>query len=900
VTSGDARTTGSFLFTDLEGSTRRWEQFPQAMADALQRHDEVLADVAERLGGQIIHRSGDGMIASFDAPVDAVAAAVTAQRELCEIDWSAVDGLSARMGVHTGEVLVRDGDMFGWALNFGARFTALGHGGQILVSEAAATAVADTTPAAFGLQFVGTRRLRDIARPAPVFQLTAPGLEREFPELRDSVPAATTVARPARLIGRDADIAEVTAGVTPGRAVSVVGPPGVGTSQVAGEAAHRAADRFAFGLQFCDLGRVPVGTAADAVATALGVTVRAGESAEDAVVDWLAQHEMLLLLDGVDRSDASVSSLVAAVVTRARGTAVLCAGQHALHLDDETVHRIGPLSHDDAVELFVERATAAGVVLDDRSDAAVLCRLVDNVPLAIEVVAASLARYDPSSLKDMLERRPLPDSLRSDPGLRATLDALRLGIDGLSDDAAEMLAAATIFPGPFERTSFAAVCGRPGVDADTVLDELVERSLVHADRSDGVLRFSVLATVAHAVSGRFEIDRREEAATRFVDHMLTFCRDAAAGLRGSDESRWARRLDRDFDAVRVAFEACLSAGDLERSATIATVLWDYGFMRLRDEYFRWTDRVIEKFDAPDVSAPPELGPAFGVAALGAWIRDDLDRAESMAGRAIAMETAHGLEFDLPARLALMSAMVYSGTREVDLALFGELAAHQRSRPELYFHVNVDTQNSIMATWLGDSEGAERRAIRALGTARSSGNPSSIAFALWAAGAAIIPSDPLRAESLLAEALETARSCGNGWVTGLVQMTLASQRRRTSGPIDAAPLLIELIELLERTGHRSQLWATLRLAGLVLGDLGRDELAVQIDAVVSAAGMAMPPLPADGRDMEAQRDRLAEQHPAGWRLRTAALASTWTVATVVATVAAGLRSVLDEAYPAPTQ
>lgn len=901
VTTGDERTTGSFLFTDVEGSTRRWEQFPVAMVEALQRHDALLSEIAERLGGRTIHRSGDGMIAAFDEPADAMAAAVTAQRAIRDADWSAVDGLAVRMGVHTGDVLVHDGEMFGWALNFGSRFTAIGHGGQILVSEAAADAAAGSLPASFDLQLLGTRRLRDIARPTQVFQLVAPGLDAGFPRLRDSVPAVTTVARPTRLVGREAEVTSVLAHVGPGRVVSVVGPPGVGASQMAREVAHCTADRFAFGLRYCDISGVPVGQVPDALATALSVTVRAGESVVDIVVERIAQHPMLLLLDGVDRVDPGVSELVRTVVNRAPESAVLCAGQLSLRVDGEIVHRVGPLAGPAAVELFEHCAADHGVGLDDPAGAARLCDLVDNVPLAIEVLAAGLVRYDVASLIAMFEQRRLPDSVRSDPALRATLDAVNVGIDGLSDDATDMLAGATVFPGPFERAWFGPVCGSTGsgADADAVLDMLVERSLVHVDRVDGIPRFRVLATVADAVSARSEHAGRRRAERRFVDHVLAFCRDAATGLRGPEETLWVRRLDRNFDAIRVAFERCLMAGDLDRSAGIATVLWDYGFMRLRDEYFRWTDRVIDRFDTPDGSPPPELGAVFGVAALGAWIRGDLDRAGSMAARAIAMETEHDLDFDLPARLALMSSMVYSGTTDVDLELFGELAAHQRRQPDLYFHVNVDTQNSIMATWLGDSEGGERRAIRALGTARTSGNPSSIAFALWAAGAAIIPTDPLRAESLLAEALETARGCENGWVTSLVQLTLASQRRRTTGAIHATPILIELIAMLDRAGNRSQLWATLRLTALVLGDLDVDELAVQVDSVVSAAGMAMPPLPADARDLELQRRRLAERHPEPWRRRAAALASTWDLATTVARVDAALRSALEGTYPAPT-
>jgi hypothetical protein len=291
--------------------------------------------------------------------------------------------------------------------------------------------------------------------------------------------------------------------------------------------------------------------------------------------------------------------------------------------------------------------------------------------------------------------------------------------------------------------------------------------------------------------------------------------------------------------------------------------------------------VVATFTGRDHEAI--VAPAIGVAALGAWIRDDLDDAYEWSKRALRLERELDLAFDLPARLALINATVYSGDGAAPPEIFAEQAEYQRSRPELYFHVNVATQTSVMSTWLGDRAAAERRALRAVTLARQSRNPSSLAYALWALGSAIEEDDPLRAESLLGTALEIARNVHNGWITALVQMSLASLRRRVSSPIDAVPLLLDQLDLLWKAGNRSHLWATIRLCSLVAGDLGDDELAFGLDASVAAASLAMPALPADAAALRAQDERIRAHHPPEWLERTSAISATWDLDTIVATI-----------------
>lgn len=264
----------------------------------------------------------------------------------------------------------------------------------------------------------------------------------------------------------------------------------------------------------------------------------------------------------------------------------------------------------------------------------------------------------------------------------------------------------------------------------------------------------------------------------------------------------------------------------------------------------------------------------------------------MIEAALELEATRSLDFDLPARLALVRAAVYSGAPGPPERVYTESAEYQRSRPEAYFHVNVDTQNSVMARWLGDQEAAVRRAVRAVRTARESENPSSIAFAFWALGGALADDDPPFAEIHLGTALELARDVENRWVTALTQMSLVSIRHRTAGPIAAAPILLDLLDVLPGVGHRTHHWSSLRLASAVLADLGEDDLAVQVAEWVRGVGLAMPAFPSDQARLDASVGRILADRGAEWVKRMELMSSTWTPATATTLVRNALARHLD--------
>ena len=876
----------SFVFTDIEGSTSRWESHPDEMMSAVARHDELLDNAMRAHGGVVFHHSGDGVIASFDAPLAAINAAADAQARFNAEDWDQVDGMNVRMAVHVGDVVMRDGEPFGWALNFGSRLNAIGHGEQVLLSESCVESIGNGLAQPLDVVALGRTRLRDIAQPTRVFQLVGPSLRRDFPPLRNTVTNNQLPLPRQSIVGRDAEVEAVALDLEANRVVSLIGARGIGTSRLALAAGHRVAERYSGGVLHCDLGGVSPSGIADAVATSFGVGVRAGLSTELSVVEWLGTQGLLLVFEHCERAIEAVDRLLSAILAGAPNVTVLCASERPLGIEGEFIYRVAPLPPSSSAMLFVERATAAGAVVDDSPAVRELCEQLEGMPLAIEVAAANALIYTVSELSDRLRRRELPAGLGPQGDLRSMNEAVALGFDALPEDQRQVLSAAAIFAGSFDRAAVAAVCmpTARSSEVDEAITALLNRSLIQLIHVDGQPLFRLLGVVSEYVRAQATTESNAAASVRFIDHMIVLSTTAAGDLRGPDERLACRRVGEQFDNIRAAFERSLASGDFARATTLATVLWEYGFMRLNSEYFRWSQRVIDTFGAGD---EVQLAPVLGVAAVGAWFRDDLQSTMELARRAIRLETEFELDFDLPARLAIANATVYSGAGAAPPDIFAELASYQRSRPELYFHVNVDTQNSIMSTWLGDTEAATRRAIRAVRSARESKNPSSLAFALWALGSALEADDEPQAETLLGNALDVAREVDNGWLTALVQMSLASLRRRSSSAIDAVPILADLLDLLWRAGHRSHLWATLRLCGLVLGDLGEDALAVQIRSWVSSAQLAMPPLPVDAVAIKAQSQQLVEEHGEAWVDRQTALAASWTTESAIATVRGAL-------------
>ena len=501
VNSGASQDTApsgvvTFLFTDVEGSTRRWEADADAMREALTAHDELLRRAIEVHGGFLFKHTGDGVCAAFASPKSAVDTAVAAQREL---------ELPVRMGIATGEAELRDGDYFGTVLNRAARVMAAGHGGQILLAESTASLLSGVD-----LLDLGPRRLRDVPAAVGVFQVQAAGLRAEFPPLR-TLDASPGNLRPAatRLVGRESELAEVEAVVRAHRLVTLTGAGGVGKTRLALELAAHLADEYPDGVWLFELATVgDPAVVPDAVAAVLGITQQPGKTVSESVAAALEGRIRLLVFDNCEHVRDAAADLVEAILTRSATVRVLATSREGLGVADEQVWLVPSLDvgggiDSAAVNLFVERARGVSARFsvaqaDDAAGVVEICRRVDGIPLAIELAASRMASMTVIEVRDRLDHRfrLLVGSRRALERHQTLRHAVQWSYDLLADDEKDLLEACSVFAGGFELES---ACFVAGFDDDfaalDLLDALVRKSLLVADSSSGRTRYSMLETI---------------------------------------------------------------------------------------------------------------------------------------------------------------------------------------------------------------------------------------------------------------------------------------------------------------------------------------------------------------------------------------------------------------------
>ena len=564
----------TFLFTDVEGSTRRWEADADAMRAALAAHDQVLRSAIEDHGGFLFKHTGDGVVAAFSSPKSALATAVAAQRAL---------GLPVRMGLATGEAELRDRDYFGAVLNRAARVMAAGHGGQILLADSTAVLLSGVD-----LVDLGPRRLRDVPMPVGVFQVRAEGLREEFPGLRalDTTPGNLRPATTS-LIGRESELDEVQLAVKAHRLVTLTGVGGVGKTRLATEVAGRLADEFPDGVWVFELAAVTDPAAVpDAVAAVLGITQQPGKSVTESLAAALEGRVRLLVLDNCEHVLDAAADLIDAVLSQSATVKILATSREGLGLVQEKVRPVRSLDatagiDSAAVRLFVERAQgiASGFSMVDAVEAAAvteICQRLDGIPLAIELAASRMASMTAGEMRDRLDHRfrLLVGSRRGLERHHTLRHAVAWSYDLLDDTEKTVLDRCSVFAGGFDLQSACAVAGSDDLDEYAVLevlDALVRKSLLVADRSSGRTRFSMLETIRQfaeeqLVAGGQASEVRAAHAGYFAGRETDIM-----ALWDSPRQREAYTwLTAELANLRTAFRWATDHGDLDVAATIAT------------------------------------------------------------------------------------------------------------------------------------------------------------------------------------------------------------------------------------------------------------------------------------------------------------------------------------------
>ena len=572
--------TVTFLFTDVEGSTRLWEDHPDVMHDVLARHDEIMRGAIESHGGHVVKTTGDGFHAAFGSAHDTLEAALAAQQALAGEPPTQGVVVKVRMGVHTGEARVRDGDYYGAELNRAARLMAVGHGGQVLISEVTHRLGADI--AAVDL---GSHHLKDVGE-VGIWQLTHPSLQREFAPLR-TVQAANNLPAPVdSFVGRRGELAEVLDALGEGRLVTLTGPGGSGKTRLALEAATAALASFRDGVWLVSLAVAGNGErVVPLVAAALGVPESTDAPVADTLEDWLRDRQVLLVLDNCEPVVGAVAAFAERYLTRCAAVRILATSREFLGVRGERLlatppldlgDDLAPAGESDAVELFLVRASAAAPSFDanaaDVATVAQICRRLDGLPLAIELAAARLRAL---SLEQIATR--LDDRFRLLKTGERTLEAVvAWSYDLLTDAEREVFVRLAVFPADFSLDAAEKVVSDADVEAADVLDlltRLVEKSLVTTVISSDSYRYRLLETLREYALARLdergEVDRWND---RLLEWAMTRVEYVEESLRRPAQDAALQSVIEDVATFRAAMSWTEATGDQLAELRIASVV----------------------------------------------------------------------------------------------------------------------------------------------------------------------------------------------------------------------------------------------------------------------------------------------------------------------------------------
>ncbi len=540
--------TVTFAFTDIEGSTLRWERDPEAMEDAVRRHDALVRAAIEEHGGHVFKTVGDAFCAAFSRPQDGVAAVLTAQRGFANEDFAAVGGVRVRMALHTGTANERHGDYFGPVVNRVARLLAIGHGGQVLVSGATTDLVQDALPAQATLRDLGEHRLKDLTRPERVYQLIAPDLPGEFPPLRslnalrNNLPTVLT-----SFIGRESEVAEITALLETHRLVTLVGSGGIGKTRTSLQVAANLLDGSGDGVWFVELAPLTSGDyIASTVAQVLGITLPSDGDPIDNLVSALKTKHALLLFDNCEHLVEPVAQVIAAILGGCPKVKVLASSRQGLGIAGEEAYQLPTLAVPNengatsvtasdlmqcaAVALFAERAHSVDkrFALSDENAPIVadICRRLDGIPLAIELAAARVKILSPRQLCQRLDERfrVLTGGSRNVLPRQQTLRALIDWSHDLLDERERTLFRRLgIFVNGFTLEGAAAVGSGEDLDDLDIFDllaSLVDKSLVLAEPAGDALRYRLLESTRDYVREKLEAaGERQRCAGRHLQYL---------------------------------------------------------------------------------------------------------------------------------------------------------------------------------------------------------------------------------------------------------------------------------------------------------------------------------------------------------------------------------------------
>ena len=835
--------TVTFLFTDIEGSTRLLQRVGEGYRNVLDAHDRMLREAIAAGGGVEVQTDGDAFFAAFPTAPGALRAAAQAQLALSKHPWPEADVVRVRMGVHTGEGVLGGANYVGLDVHRAARIAAAGHGGQVLVSDATRALAEHALPGGVGLRALGSHRLKDIDQPEHIYQLVIDGLPDAFPPIR-TLDARQTNLPPERtsFVGREREVAETTVLLERARLLTLTGPGGVGKTRLALKVASDQLDRFADGVYLADLSPITDPTLVPAaIAAALLVREQPGRDPVDALVEHIGTRELLLVLDNLEQI-IGASTAVGRLLDSAPRLTILATSRVPLHLAGEQEFQVPPLalpdpvgrsdlasiSGNEAVALFVQRAAAVRpafrLTAHNAATVAQVTIELDGLPLAIELAASRVKLLAPDAILARLESRLsiLTGGARDLPERQRTLrGTIEWSHDLLHSEEQRLFARLAAFSGGWTLEAAETVCA-PGLTLSALdgLDSLIDQSLVRRvdDVADGA-RFAMLETIREYATERLAASAEQHGVRR--RHAQYFCAMAEESepTVSADEAPSVQRLEAERDNVRAALAWAVESGEADIGLRTAAAVWTFWPRRDLAEGRTWLERLL----APPLSQTRDAVRARALTSLGAielWQNDyEVSRRclEEAAGIARELRdprlVAHALS-----SLEVLARAAGDLERATVLAREG-LAAAEEAKDRV-LSAEFRGRLALIDIFRGNPMAAIEPLREAIAVQRAAGTTSQVALLLAALGTAErMAGDLSAATGHYREGLEISLEVGNLVIVGTMIMGLAylasSERRH-----ERAARLVSAAARMRRDAGGGPLPELLRRLGDPEGDARR--------------------------------------------------------------------------------
>ncbi|NNE73573.1 MAG: adenylate/guanylate cyclase domain-containing protein, partial [Acidimicrobiales bacterium] len=769
----------TFMFSDIEGSTRLWERHGSAMEGVLAGHDQLASSAVTDSGGLIFKHTGDGLVAAFHDPEAAIDAAVAMQRALASTEWHTVGRLRARMGVHSGVAQHRDGDYFGRTVNRCARLMSVAHGGQIVVSGATEALLDRPDSRSWSLIALGLHQLKDLSQPEQIYQVESAGLAHSFPKLNtvDTHPRSLPRVR-GPSVGRHKLADTMQRRLASDRLCSLVGPGGVGKSRVAIDVAEQMLAGFPDGVWFCSVKDLTTAEAmAAAIAEVLRIDIADPSRAIPMVLSALGDRAAMLIIDGCEAAPDAACDLIEDLLDSCPTVRLVATSRERLRL------RIGQLVVDPlevpssaeaapeaiglspAVELFMGRAQGTSpefeLTAENAGTVAEICRRLDGLPLALELAAGQIATLDPADILARLERH-VALKPRQGPTVEAVVS---WSYESLDANHQRLFARLSVFDAGFDLAAAEAICTDKAIGADEVgfmLTNLVDKSLLATRRDGGSIRFRLLSLLRRFAGERLaEFGLKEPTEAKHFAYYRAFAGVAAAGLAGREEATWVDAFETEFANLRAAFWSASSAGRFHDAATLVWLTYSYAFGRTRYEIAEWAETAVDGLGDDLGEHGPEL---LTIVGWGFGVRGDVTTSSRFAREAVALARSQGRDPYVPHRLLIVGSILRGDLEQAAVEVM-DAKASLRHTPDPRAAIDMLGFEAFTMAMSGRPSDAIACIDEALIQARATGNPSLIAWCLYESGVIEANLDSAAAGTALDHALELAELVKNRYITG---------------------------------------------------------------------------------------------------------------------------------------